>query len=398
MSKVAQQSGNNARLSENPPISKRFLPANHPDTPIQREKPSLAKFDLINGFPSLGGQDTQSGSKTSSARSDSFSLDTVAQTSISDVSVGVFARYVDKLLRRSERLKERRELKKLFGKLLRKFGFDDEADKLAKCCANFRALVCENGHSFRPIVDYRCHLPFCVDCWETKSRRELSRKLPKFLQALKDDPSLIVAFNTLTLRSDNERGLRDGCQELKEDFRKLRQRDVWANCVGGFGRIENTFSRKFGWHPHLHSILLLKDYIPQSLLSDAWHGITKDSMVVDIRQVHDVAAGLVECIKYPFKPSDLRKLGKSEIEEMLNLKGVKLGIPFGVLFGLKADEDVEAMLESDYADFVEETKVLEIGDACPICQSKLDLIDFSADGYASFLGSIPARGQPKLLE
>jgi hypothetical protein len=69
-----------------------------------------------------------------------------------------------------------------------------------------------------------------------------------------------------------------------------------------------------------------------------------------------------------------------------------------VLFGLKADEDVEAMLESDYADFVEETKALEIGDACPICQSKLDLIDFSADGYASFLGSIPARGQPKLLE
>jgi hypothetical protein len=389
MSKVAHKPEKTPSFSANPPISKRFPPQNHPDTLIQREKPSLAKFDLINGFPSLGGQDTQFGSKPSFARSDSFSLDTDAQMSISDVSVGVFARYVAKLLRRSERLKERRELKKLFGKLLRKFGFDDEADKLAKCCANFRALVCENGHSFRPIVDYRCHLPFCVDCWELKSHRELSRNLPKFLQALKEDPSLIVAFNTLTLRSDNKRGLRDGCQELKKDFRKLRQRDVWANCVGGFGRIENTFSWKFRWHPHLHSILLLKDYIPQSLLSDAWEEVTKDSMIVDIRQVHDVAAGLVECIKYPFKPSDLRKLGKSEIEEMLALKGERLGLSFGCLFGLEANEDVEAMLESGYADFIEETKVLEIGDACPICQSKLDLIDFSADGYVSFLASVP---------
>ncbi len=396
MSKVAQQSGNKARFSANPPISKRFPPQNHPDTLIQREKPSLAKFDLINGFPSLGGQDTRSGSKTSSARSDSFSLDTVAQMNISDVLPDVFSRYLLKQLRRSERLLDRRALKKLFEKKLRKFGFDDEADKLKKCCANFQALVCGNGHSFRPIVDFRCHLPFCPDCWETKSHRELSRNLPKFLQALKDDPSLIVAFNTLTLRSDNERSLRDGCREVKTDFRKLRKRDVWENCVGGFGRIENTFSKRFGFHPHLHSILLLKDYIPQKLLSDAWHGITKDSMVVDIRQVHDVAAGLVECIKYPFKPSDLRKLGKAEILEMLDLKGERLGLSFGILFGLEVDDDIEEILENDYADFVEETKVLEIGDACPICATRLDLIDFSADSYVSFLSFVPvkARGSP----
>ncbi len=111
-------------------------------------------------------------------------------------------------------------------------------------------------------------------------------------------------------------------------------------------------------------------------------------MIVDIRQVHDVAAGLVECIKYPFKPADLRKLGKPEIEEMLALKGERLGLSFGCLFGLEADEDVEAMLESDYADFVEETKVLEIGDACPICATRLDLIDFGADDYVGFLASV----------
>lgn len=351
-------------------------------------KPSFVGQSFVNnGFNSVPSSARPSQS-SASASDNSFSLDTVAQMNISDVSSDVFNRYFVKQLRRSERLAERRKLKKSFEKKLRKLGFIEEADKLKKCCANFSALVCGNGHSFRPIVDYRCHLPFCPDCWELKSHRELSRTLPKFLQAIKDNPSLILAFATLTLRSDKKRGLRGGCKQLKADFRALRKRDVWENCVGGYGRIENTNSKQFGWHPHLHSLLLLKDYIPQKELSSAWRGVTGDSMVVDIRTVKGVADGLVECIKYPFKPGDLRKLGKAEIVEMLNLKGEKLGLSFGILFGLEACDDIEETLESDYADFVEETKVLEIGAACPICQSRLDLIDFSADGYASFLASV----------
>jgi hypothetical protein len=327
----------------------------------------------------------------------SFSLDTVAQTSITDVDADVFTRYLTKQLKRSARLSERREMKQAFVRKLRRFGYIEQADELKKCSANFTSLVCGNGHSFKPIVDYRCHLPFCPDCWELKSHRELARQLPKFLQALKDNPQLIVAFNTLTIRSNKQRALKAGCKQLKADFRKLRNRDIWENCVGGIGRIENTNSRKHGWHPHLHNLLLLKDYIPQNLLSDSWHGVTKDSMVVDIRQVRDVAAGLVEIIKYPFKPTDLKKLGKAEIQEMLDLKGERLGLSFGILFGLETDDDIEATLETEYSDFIDDAKNLKIGDSCPICQSKLDLIDFSADGYALFLGSVPipnARGKP----
>jgi hypothetical protein len=392
MLKVAQQSNDNAPLRLNPPISKRFPPQNHPDTLIQREKPSLAKFHLINGFPSLDGQDTQFGSKTSSARSDSFSIYTVAQTPIFEVEMPVFTRYLLNRLKDSVRMSERIDFKKKAARLLRKFRFNEAADKLERCCENVTALVCENGHSFRKIVDFRCHLPFCPDCWETKAHRELSRNLPKFLQALKDDPSLIIAFMTLTLRSDRKRGLRDGCQGLKKDFAKLRERKVWNNCVGGFGRIENTFSRKFGWHPHIHNLLLLKNYIPQKSLSDAWHDVTGDSMIVDIRTVHDVAVGLVETIKYPFKPTDLLKLGKAEIQEMIDLKGEKLGVSFGVLRGLEVESDIEDSLEAENAEydaFTEETKVLEIADCCPICQTRLDLIDFSAKNYARFLASVP---------
>jgi hypothetical protein len=362
-----------------------------------KSSPQASEASLANGFNSVAYSASQSNLKPRQTRSASYSFNTVAQMNISDVEPTVFDRYLTKQLKRSARLSERREMKQAFVQKLRRFGYIEQADELKKCSANFTSLVCGNGHSFRPIVDYRCHLPFCPDCWEVKSHRELARQLPKFLQALKDNPELIVAFNTLTVRSNKQRALRAGCKQLKAGFRKLRNRDIWENCVGGIGRIENTNSRKHGWHPHLHNLLLLKDYIPQNLLSDSWHEITTDSMVVDIRQVRDVAAGLVEIIKYPFKPTDLKKLGKAEIQEMLDLKGERLGLSFGILFGLEVDDDIETTLENDYSDFIDEAKNLEIGDACPICQSRLDLIDFSADGYASFLGSVPipnARGKP----
>jgi hypothetical protein len=183
---------------------------------------------------------------------------------------------------------------------------------------------------------------------------------------------------------------------LKKDFKDLRRQIVWKNCVGGFGRIENTFKKNVGWHPHLHSILLLKNYIPQNALSNAWNDVTGGSMVVDIRTVHDVAKGLIEAIKYPFKPADLNKLGKKQITEMIEMKGERLGVSFGVLFGLEIDADLDAETDDTYAEFIAETKVLEIGDACPICQTKLDLINFTAKGYAQFLGSINinTRGSP----
>jgi hypothetical protein len=361
----------------------------------QNKKTSRSRsIPFINRSDSADYRTPKPKSKSLSTQSHSFSLDTVTQLNIQDDQTPVFIRYLIKQARRSQRLQDRRQCKKLFEQKLRKYGFIDEADKIKRCSANFTSLVCGNGHSFRPIVDYRCHLPFCPDCWELKSHRELSRNLPKFLQALKDDPSLIVAFNTLTLKSDKTRNLSAGNRQIKSDFRKLRRRDVYKNCVGGFGRIENTYSTKFGWHPHLHSLILLKNYIPQKLLSDAWQEITTDSMIVDIRQVSDLTAGLIETIKYPFKPADLSRLGKSEINEMLGAKGARLGVSFGVLFGIEIDADnIDPAFDGEYADFIENAKTLQLGDPCPICQSKLDLIDFTADGYARFLANVPIQNQ-----
>ncbi len=365
----------------------------------QRQNSDINRAALLRvpGFPASAGS-LRHRSPGASAPVLSFSLDTVSQSDISGVSFEVFEEYVSKQLRASEALIDRLEMKSLIITQLLKFGFTDEADKLKRCSENVKSLVCGERHTFRTIVDYRCRLPFCPDCCRVKANAQLARTLPKIHQAMKDDPSLITAFNTITLRSDKKRNLKAGCKEIKSVFRKLRKRKVWKDCVGGFGKIENTYSKKHGNHPHLHSILLLKNYIPQKSLSDALFDITGDSKIVDIRSVHHIASGLVECIKYPFKPSDILKLGKSQIKEMIDLKGERLSVSFGVLFGIEVDDDILDDLKDEYSQFNEETKTLEIGDSCPICGSRLDLIDFTAKDYARFIANVPnkfrVRGSP----
>jgi hypothetical protein len=97
----------------------------------------------------------------------------------------------------------------------------------------------------------------------------------------------------------------------------------------------------------------------------------------------------------------VRSFSREQFKEMFALKGERLGVSFGECFGLDVDDDIGAALETEHTDFVEQTKKFAIGDACPFCQSKLDLIDFSADCYAKFLLSVPieshSRGKPKLI-
>ncbi len=344
----------------------------------------------------------------------SFSLDKDIQSPISynsadanladnvndlGLETNVLVRHVAQQLKRAARLEKRLEHKAELVKILHKLGFHVEAESLKKCNATVWSLFCGKGHFYKKVVEHRCHLPICADCCETKSLGDLGRVLPKFLQALKDNPSLILAFMTLTLRSDKKRGLRGGCKQLKRSFAKLRDRAVWKNCIGGYGRIENTFNRMLGWHPHIHCLLLLEKYLVQKDLSNKWQAITKDSMIVDIRQVYDVAEGLVECIKYPFKLSDVRSFGREQFKEIFALKGERLGVSFGEIYGLETDFDIDETLENDYSDFVSETKNLEAGDACPHCQERLEWGKFSAAEYAKVLACIPieshTRGKPR---
>ncbi len=349
---------------------------------------------LINGFNPRGHSATH---PKASEPSLSYSLDKVAQLNTANTQDAVFMRYLAQQARASMTASERREIKKLWVAKLQKHGFYAVAEKLTRCHAFIDAHFCENNHSFNIKVDFRCYLPFCPDCNHEKSMRELARTLPKFLQALRDDPHLIIALLTPTLRSRKERKLRAGCKDVKKHFKALRKNKVWKNCVAGIGRVENTYSKVHGWHPHIHSLVLLEDYIDQKQLSDAWLNITGDSKIVDIRKVHNLTEGLLEAIKYPFKPSDIKTVGREQIAEMLALKGERLGMTFGALYGMEVEPEELDELQT----FVAETKDLKDGDCCPICKTKLRLfLSVPRERYESLSlsvqnHSVASRGHPR---
>jgi hypothetical protein len=161
-----------------------------------------------------------------------------------------------------------------------------------------------------------------------------------------------VSFITLTLsgRDDDLTALVD---RLYKSFRYLRSHPLWdAKVAGGAAFLEVKWNDKAKrWHPHLH-IIADAAFIPQAELSAVWHGITKDSFVVDVRRVRDDATVLAYVTKYTTKPLNSTLMADPYIldKTIMALKGRRLCLCFGSWYGtpLSAAEDVELLDEDDY--------------------------------------------------
>ena len=99
-----------------------------------------------------------------------------------------------------------------------------------------------------------------------------------------------------------------------------------------------------GWHPHIHMIALLDDYIDQGKLSREWEAITKDSKIVDIRKITsktggnlDISDALLEVFKYAVKFHDLDL--ELTWEAYRTLKGKRLLGSFGTLYGSTSEPE-----------------------------------------------------------
>lgn len=92
-------------------------------------------------------------------------------------------------------------------------------------------------------------------------------------------------FITLTV-STRGLSLSDSIRKLQTSFSRLLKAKAWlAKVTGGVGFLECKVSAGTGaWHPHLHLITEGR-FIPQKELSDLWHTITGDSMIVHIQFV-----------------------------------------------------------------------------------------------------------------
>jgi len=143
-------------------------------------------------------------------------------------------------------------------------------------------------------------------------------------------------------------------EDLKERFSHLHkaQRELWKRKQRGRGcsidsikgavwSYEFKRGAKSGiWHPHLHMVALCETPPDARALSAEWHGITGDSLIVDVRPIsqEDPVSGFVEVFKYAVKFSD--QSAEDTVHCWRTLKGKRLLESAGCFRGVDVPEDL----------------------------------------------------------
>ena len=240
-------------------------------------------------------------------------------------------------------------------------------------CANF--LVFNNYYTVdqtKLVKAFTCkqHL-VCPFCAARRAARSMAAYSAKIEHVMASNSTLKPAMLTLTVKNGSD--LQERFKHLKKSLSRLieRRKDfikkAWGKTEfrkidGALYSIEFTHSEEHGWHPHVHMIVLLTDFIDVKKLSAEWESITGDSKIVDIRLIknkkinsekiiqNDLSSGLSEVLKYALKFSDLED--PKVWEAYLTLRTKRLMAPLGSLWGVKVPE---SLLDEPLADlpFVE---------------------------------------------
>lgn len=226
----------------------------------------------------------------------------------------------------------------------------DEAKRVSSelsGCANY--LVFHNYYTVDQIrlnkaITCKKHL-LCPFCAARRASKQVEKNGDRIKKALEENKNLIPVMITLTVKNGDD--LEERISHLQKSFRKLQQKrkdalrgkteTEFSKVTGSMFSYEVT-NKGNGWHPHIHMIALLDDFIDQGKLSSEWEAITKDSKIIDIRKITsktgnnlDISDALLEVFKYAVKFHDLDL--ELTWEAYRTLKGKRLLGSFGTLWG-----------------------------------------------------------------
>lgn len=189
-----------------------------------------------------------------------------------------------------------------------------------------RAFVCldtDQPDKFLLLGNY-CKDRFCTPCANARSKY-VARTLFEHFSGQR------LRFVTLTLKTGDE-PLWFHLRRLYASFRRLRQHTLWRTRVaGGVAFLEIKFQEHTQrWHPHLH-ILCHGKYLPKEALRSAWHKVTGDSYIIDVRLVDDARKAAYYVTKYATKAlhSSFTNRPKRLEEALIALHHRRTLIPFG---------------------------------------------------------------------
>lgn len=154
----------------------------------------------------------------------------------------------------------------------------ERARRFADCGSRSVVLQHADDPTRYKIACQRCHDRFCLPCMQDRARLIIANLKAQV-------PYAPTRFLTLTLKHADV-PLTEQIDRLYTSFGCLRRRQFWRDTVtGGIAFLEIKLSKRDAlWHPHLH-VMVRGDYVPNTLISDAWLQITGDSFIIDIRLV-----------------------------------------------------------------------------------------------------------------
>jgi plasmid rolling circle replication initiator protein Rep len=196
----------------------------------------------------------------------------------------------------------------------------------------------------------------CPFCARRRAAKMVEKNIEKFNQVIEENPKLVPAMLTVTVKNGDD--LNERYQHIKNSFRLLQERrrnylkrgrgfNEFCKIEGAVFSYEITHSEDNKWHPHIHAVVLLSEYIDVKKFSDEWHKITGDSYIVDIRKISKknmssessaIADAMCEVFKYALKFSDLTL--ERQFEAYETLKGQRMLGAFGLLHGVKVPESL----------------------------------------------------------
>lgn len=221
-------------------------------------------------------------------------------------------------------------------------------------CANY--LVFNNYYTvsqirLAKIMTCKKHM-LCPVCARIRAAKQVSRYLER-LEILRETQTVKLALLTLTVKNGPD--LDERFQHLANSWKKYQQRRRDYFKKGrGFNELckvrgavfSYEITNKNDWHPHIHAVVDLEEWIDRDQLINEWNSITGDSFVVDIRRIKgDPAEGFLEVFKYALKFSEL------DFEDNLmayeSLRGRRLQGSFGTFHGVKVPEKMTDDLLDD---------------------------------------------------
>lgn len=206
----------------------------------------------------------------------------------------------------------------------------------------------------------------CQACAVRRAARMNQAYLPKVEKIVDENPSLIPAMVTLTIKNGSD--LEERLNHFKSTWKKMgaaKRKGAssssrnglveWNKVVGSIRAIETTVSKKREWHVHAHCFVMLSDYIDREKLSEEWLGWSGDSKIVHVTKCDKgIKSGLVETLKYITKFSKLTAAETYHVHEIF--AGSRCIDPQGILRGVPAvdidNDEIEPELDGPYRDFI----------------------------------------------